>query len=426
MPKEGLFIESVDDFPHSSVPDDKRRGAINQSLIWMGYSIWPGGLLAGGIIALGLPVYEAIGATLVGCLILFLLHLLQGTMGRRTGLGIATLYGETWGKWGRLIPAGLIGIALWGWFGVVTGLVGEWFFDLVGVGTIWIYVIFFGALFAANTIFGWKGLAWIAVIGTPTILAIAIWAVPIAIGQGGGWAAIVAATPVTTMTWGAAIGITIANWAVGTAAAPDFYRWTKNARGVSSGAVAGMIIGNGGTMIIGIILAAGTGSFDLLSVFAKLGLFAVAIWFLIAGIWTSAQNNLYAASLEFSNLFGIRRLWTAIAAAVAGTTFAGLGLYGAFTNWLLALGVVFPAIIGVAIADYWVKHKGSYADVDFSRVPHAFAFNAVIAWAVGVAMEWWLGTLHLGVQCLNGLVIAFVLYVGLTYVLPNFKIASRS
>ena len=85
MPKKGLFIEAVDDFPDSPVPDEKRRGAINQSLIWMGYSIWPGGLLAGGIIAMGMPVYQAIGATLVGCLILFLLHLLQGTMGRRTG-----------------------------------------------------------------------------------------------------------------------------------------------------------------------------------------------------------------------------------------------------------------------------------------------------------------------------------------------------
>jgi cytosine permease len=217
----------------------------------------------------------------------------------------------------------------------------------------------------------------------------------------------------------------MANWAVATSASPDFYRYAKNWKGVAAGAFGGMILGNGGTMVIGAILAAGVGNADLMVVMSKLGLYSIAIWFLIAGVWTSAQTNVYVSSLSLSNIFKVRRFWMAILCGLVGTIMGGLGLYTVFIQWLIVLGVIFPGIIGIFVADYWLINKGIYREGDFTNIQYKINVPAIIAWIIAVIAEYFLGKANMGVQFLNGFLIALVVYTLLSLVFVRKETTSK-
>ena len=405
------LIERVEDYVNQPVPYDLRKGPWAQFIIWSGWAIWPGSLLVGGAVGAGLTLGSSIAAIIIGSLILVVLHFLLGRIGSQTGMSTPIIAINSWGQYGRIIPAVLYAVTLWGWFGVVTGFAGSMFQSVFGAGAIWLWALIFGILFTLAAIYGFRGLAIVSQLGSPLIVIICIWSFFAAVSKSGGWASLAAIHPAGSISFGVAVGITIANWAAATTACPDFYRYARDNKSVFSGAVGGMLVGNAFTMIIGAILALGVKNPDIIAVMKELNLIWVAAIFIIFGVWTSAQTNVYVSSLALANIFKTRRLYMALLCGLIGTILAATGIYAKFINFLTVLGVIFPGIIGIFIVDYWIFNRGHYGSEILAIKHKSLKWSAVIAWVVSMLVEYYFGKAGIGIQVLNGIIVGCVSYL---------------
>ena len=409
--KQVPLIERSEDFVDQPVPAELRKGPWAQFVIWSGWAIWPGSLLAGGAVGAGLSLVNSIMAILVGSLILVLLQFLLGRIGSQSGMSTPIIAASSWGKWGRIIPTILYALTLFGWFGVVTGFAGQMFQSVFDSGNASLWALIFGIMFTAAAVYGFRGMAMVSQLGAPLIVVICIWSFFEAVVKSGGWAHLVEIQPASTISFGAAVGITIANWATATAACPDFYRYAKNSRSVFAGAVGGMLVGNAFTMIIGAILALGVKNPDILVVMKELNLLWIAAIFIIFSVWTSAQTNIYVSSLALANIFRTRRLYMAVLCGAVGTILAATGIYANFISFLNVLGVIFPGIIAIFAVDYWVINKGYYNLETLRQQERAVKWSAVFAWLISMAAEYYLGKAGMGIQVINGIVVGALAYL---------------
>ena len=74
--------------------------------------------------------------------------------------------------------------------------------------------------------------------------------------------------------------------------------------------------------------------------------------------FTTNDKNLYSGGLALTNMFpGIARWIHTLILGVLGTALACLRITKYFTNWLLALGVVFSPLVGILLTDYFIVHR---------------------------------------------------------------------
>ncbi len=82
---------------------------------------------------------------------------------------------------------------------------------------------------------------------------------------------------------------------------------------------------------------------------------------LFLNIWTTQDNTIYNFSVAGCNMFRVRnrKRFTIIGAGI-GTLLAVLGIYEVLVPYIAFLGTFIPPIGGIIIADFFIKHKGSY------------------------------------------------------------------
>lgn len=141
---------------------------------------------------------------------------------------------------------------------------------------------------------------------------------------------------------------------------------------------------------------------------------------LVASILKVNDWNLYPSSLGLANatqvLFGLRinRATVAIGLGIIGTILSALGFANQFQNFLTELGILFPPIAAIMIADYFVlktwraeldesRERGSLPDTVVNWVP-----AGLIAWGVGYLVGKFIA---FGVPSINSLIVAFLVYL---------------
>jgi cytosine permease len=185
------------------------------------------------------------------------------------------------------------------------------------------------------------------------------------------------------MPFGVAASIIAGSFMVGAVIGPDITRYAKNAKHAVGASIIGFFVGFSLMVYAGSILAQATGQWDVVQIMIGLGWGLIAMVVLVLAQWTTNDNNLYSAALNFSVIFRRSPKWQlTIVAGILGIILGLWGIYGHFVSWLMILSVTIPPIGGVYVADYFIFHKDFYHFKNLDKVPK-FRPLMFLAWIAG-------------------------------------------
>jgi cytosine permease len=133
-------------------------------------------------------------------------------------------------------------------------------------------------------------------------------------------------------------------------------------------------------------------------------------------MWTTQDNTIYAFSIAGSNMFrsSCRTLFVLGGATIA-LFMAWGGIYEGLVQYLILLGTFIPPIGGIIMADYWVNRRGQFPSLDTPQP--AFNWAGVIAYGAASAIAYLTSQAGWGIVPINGIVVALMLYIGLSRVI---------
>jgi cytosine permease len=425
---------ALEDYGTTPVPESEGKSWFTVGIVFWGVAFCLPAFLITSFVASSVRLGTAIGAFVIGVLILTAITAATGLLGAHTrqSFGMSARY--TFGKWGALIIQIAMFFAMWGWFGVQLGFfvagLGDgglvFAFSAVGAGGIppWLLMVIGGALMTTTAVFGFKAIERLTVVAIPLLLIIVI-ATIVRSYQGVSFAEVAARTGEGAMPFGAAISIVVSSFAVGALAGPDLARYSKN-KGHAAG---GMIFGMGAGFFVVLVLAAimikGAGEMDFSKVMLRQ---PNAFWLILAVItillaaWTTNDNNLYQGSLALNAVLTMIPKWVlTLIGGVVGTIFAliGINTAGGFTTFLGIIAVVIPPAGAVMAVDYLLFRGEGYRSEDYKKVP-AIRVESVISWALGSAFGF-LTNFNVfrftGIIVLDSFIIAAVVHVIISLIL---------
>lgn len=398
----------------------ERRSTADVALVAAGFCICMSGLFTGAAMAAGLSLWQAIFASFIGNVILAIYGGLVGAAGAQKGVSTTMLSRHAFGREGAKIIGLLWGVTLIGWYSVQTGFFGmtinAMFPNGAGLTSVPIAAAWGGLLMMVTAYYGYRGISILSRVAVPAIVVLALIGIFMAVGQAGGLGALAAVAPAVPITLGTGITLAVGSFAVGAVIQADITRYAKDTRSAWIATVFGYMVANTFIISAGAITHLATGAGDLPSAMVALGLGIPGLLVLIAGQWTTNDNNLYSASLGISNVVKAKKGHIVIVAGVIATAFGVWGLADHFVPWLILLGVGIPPVAGILIADYWLLKRGSYAFGPGTRYA-GWSWPAFAAWigssALGYIITW-------GIPSVNSILIAFVLYLALMRLCQTF------
>ena len=225
----------------------------------------------------------------------------------------------------------------------------------------------------------------------------------------------------------AAISTVIGLFALGATCNADYTRYCKSRADVAKATLLGVLPAATIMILVGAIMALGTGNYDVTSMFAGLGLPVLAMIVLVLATWTTNTGNAYMSGLAVCKMFSIkdkkRPIVTMVVGAI-GIIFAIMGLADVLNTYISIIGAVVPPIMGIIIADYWVICKGRKENWAPQR---GINWVGIISWICGggFALLETLGVFTVFSPALDGIIIAFVIYIILFKLLSNTKLIGQ-
>lgn len=385
---------------------------------WLGLAtIWFGGmvsvpaLLIGSTLIAGLPFYDALLAAFIGCTIVATFMSLEGVAAVRERRDTVSLASSSFGRTGGKTVVGVaLGVALLGWFGVQSGVAGASFSKIMNV-SFGVHVptplasMGLGILMMLTAVFGFQHLKWLNFIAVPCKIMLVGYAVIVAF-QGTGFEVITQYQPPADrrIDFYTAVGLSIGFFSVGGVIAPDYARHARTRRDAVLGAVLGLIPAALGLAACGAMLAIIQQTYDIVEIYAKLGMPVLALSVLIIATWSTNVMNAYSSGLAITQLLHWpqeRRQLATVIAGVLGCLLAASGILQHFTSFLMLLTITVPPVAGVLVCDYWIAR--SYT----SSEQQSWKFDGIFAWGAGVAVM--LGLTH-PLKNVLGIVVAGVVY----------------
>jgi cytosine permease len=218
---------------------------------------------------------------------------------------------------------------------------------------------------------------------------------------------------------GLATGTTLVagGFMVGMVITPDMTRFNRKPSDVIKQTLIGVTIGEYLIALIGVLLAHALRTSDIINIVTSTSGW-VGTLILIAGTIKINDWNLYSGALGIINfastVFGrsLNRAVVTVCVGVAGSVLAALGILNYFTGFLTLLGVSFPPIAGIMVAEYYIVKRW--------RGDLAAAGNALPetepTWVPATLVVWLASALigdlvPFGIGALNALIASIVLYV---------------
>ncbi|MDQ7793558.1 MAG: cytosine permease [bacterium] len=418
----GRPVDYAGDHAVTPILPSERRSTFDVALVAAGFCICMSGLFTGAAMAAGLSLWQAIFATFIGNTILAVYGGLVGAAGAQKGVSTTMLSRHAFGRDGAKVIGLLWAVTLVGWFSVQTGFFGQTINAMFPNGnplaSVQVAAGWGGLLMMVTAYFGYRGLSVLSKFAIPAITILALIGIFAAVGQSGGLGALAAIAPVAPITVGTGITLAVGSFAVGATIQADITRYAKDVKAAWIATVFGYMIANTFIIGAGAITALATGSGDLPSAMIALGLGIPALLILIAGQWTTNDNNLYSSSLGVSNVIKAKKKHIVLVLGVVATAFGVWGMADYFVPWLVILGVGIPPVAGILIADYWLLKRGNYTFGPGTRYA-GWSWPAFAAWLIasvlGYHITW-------GIPSVNSIVIAFVLYLGLMHLCQNLRV----
>ncbi|MER6175052.1 cytosine permease [Streptosporangium sp. NPDC001681] len=413
----------LDDHALEPVPAHRRKSLIQMIIVQIGWNISVSSFLVGGVVGGGTTFGEGMAAILVGNLVLVAVSALIGLVGYRTGLSSYLAARVVFGRQGAVVVSLLLGVIAMGFIGVLMDTWSGAVHKLIPAIPPWAFILAFGAAITTTAIFGFKGLAKFSAIAVPIEVAIALLALFKIGGGDGGFAEVAAQQPAVPIGFAVAVGAVISTWVTGAALVGDVTRFASHGRDVIISCFAGFVVGAGVFEIIATVSAMSVGNSNFVLVMQGLGLLAPAAVMLVLALWNTADNNLYSASLAFtnaSNTLGLRvgkPTWTIISIVIA-ILVAFAGLAAQFLVFLNVIAIIAPPFAGVLIAHFWILARHHTGDQLLESAP-AVRAEALVAWVVAALLAKYTDVLL--TDAIEGLVYGFVCYAVLGWAVTALR-----
>lgn len=411
-----------DDYALERVPEEARYSWWVMAAQRFGQLSDLSGFLLGAALGFGMAFRDAFLAIALGTLILEAVALLAGLAGQREGLSTSVLARWTgFGQVGSALIGLAIAISLIGWFGIQSALSAESLASLVGVLPVWAWSLVFGLAVTAIVVYGFGSMAWTAYITIPAMMLLVGWSVgsELADHSLGELMTSGHAGPALSLAQGTVL--VVGGFIAGAVIAPDMTRFNRSRADVAKQTVVGITLGQFPFALAGVLLAQALETSDIVEIVTSTS-GTVGVLIIISATLKINDWNLYSASLGIVNftqtVFGLRlnRASVTVVVGILGSVLAAVGILDRFTDFLILLGVVFPPVGGILIAEYFLV-RAFTGELDTDRetggVPASCpsVVPATLAvWAagslVGHYVDW-------GVDSLNALATSFLLYLGL-------------
>ena len=409
-------------------PDRRTWNWWHIASLWIGMAICiPTYTLASGLVDQGWTWQAAVGAVVLGNIVVLVPIALNSYAGTRYGIPFPVLARASFGVLGANIPAILRALVACGWFGIQTWIGGWAIYKLFeamwpGIATLPQFLPAFVGLntgeFLCFMLF-WAMNVWIVLRGMDSIKFLETWGSPFLLAVGVAlfvWAAVRAGGlgPMLQNRSGSAVGrlgglgsvfgagltSAVAFWGTMALSIPDFSRYARSQRDQ----VVGQAVGLPATMALFAFIGAavtnatlvifGTRIADPVALLARIGgplmIILSMAGLTVATLTTNIAANIVAPANAFSNVAPHKITFKrgAMITAVIGIVMMPWRLYNdaaayIFT-WLIGYGALLGPIAGIMIADYFAVRGGQLVVNDLYRRHGVYEYRFGINWiAVG-------------------------------------------
>jgi cytosine permease len=376
--------------------------------------------LLGSTLGFGMGFWDAFWALTLGAVVLEVVAIFVGIIGVREGLQTSVITRWTgFGHAGSSLIGLAIGISLIGWFGIQSAVSAAGLYALLGGLPTWAWALLFGLAVTMIVLWGFASMQWVAYITVPSFLLLVGWAIfsELTNHNFGELVRSAPAGPQLTLLQGTTL--VAGGFIVGAVITPDMTRFNRSIGDVVKQTVVGITIGEYVVGLAGVLLAHAIRSNDIIMIVTS-SVGWVGTLVIILGTLKINDWNLYSSGLGIVNfvdtVFGRRlnRAMVTLAVGVVGSVLAAGGILDRFTDFLIVLGVAFPPIAGIMVAEYFVVKRWRPL-LDASRAQGVLPATAptwvpatIVIWVgaalIGKYWEW-------GLPSINSLVIAFAAYV---------------
>ena len=359
----------------ASVPLEQRQHWITPAVIFGGLEFTIPVLMVGATLAGSFGLGKIFWILLISLFgIQWIGNALQGYIGAKTGRSSSVIARSSFGKLQARFIVGLtIFVVSLGWWALQTSVAGNAISIMFGINYkeqvgLWaLIVIVAGLLFALPSIIGYGSMKWTDYIAVPAGLLLVIVAIYLSF-KNTGWDTISSWQPESSMSILAAIslviGVNVSQWVI----ASDYTRYAKPTFRDNMLIPSGIVLVGFPLFIVGAMMSVGVGDADIVNVMVNLGFPVWGFLILWLATWTSQLVNNYSMGLALSSLLNINsnrgRALLTFAGTIIAIIIALSGILNYFEDFLYMTALIYPAIAGVMMADFFLLRNMKWVDND--------------------------------------------------------------
>lgn len=412
--------EHVDDYALSRVPTTARKH-------WFGIAVQRFGqvsalsqFLLGATLGYSMTFTDAFWSILFGSIIVEAIMCLVGIIAMKEGLNTALLARWTgFGEVGASLVGLAVGISLIGWFGIQSAISADSLEALMpGVLPVPVWAIIIGLAVTAICAFGFVGMQWIANVTVPLFLLLVGWSVTSELLRHDLGELVTSAPAGPSMSVVGGSALVAGGIIVGAIITGDMTRFNRSGADVVKQTVVGTSLGEFGIGLAGVLLAHAARTGDVVAIITTSVGF-VGLLVIITGTLKINDWNLYSSALGLVNFVSttfrvqLNRMWTTVILGIVGTVLGAVGILGQFEAFLSLLGVAFPPIAGIMVAEYFFVRTWRGA-LEESRAAGRLPATAprivpatLVIWAVSAVLGY---VVTWGIPPVLSLIVSMLLY----------------
>lgn len=434
------YLKSPDLLPIAN--KDRKIGTFGFSNMWIGMAVVLAAFAIGGSGVQHLSLWWVILATLIGSLAIGFFITLTGDIGIEHGVSFPVYMRAPFGTMGTHIPSIVRGVTASFWFGINTyfgsAALNGILFTLFGFDNWFLCYVIFAAAQLINTSLGIKAVERFADLAAPIIILISMWIYASlsdhAVEQGRNvWSWV--ESPVTgAAVFTAFVVVIFSNmgfWATLAADIPTISRfvkapqhernWFKRNKSPIIGNMIALPLTQTFMVVIGGVSYIAVQNYDpivaLQEAASGIVLGVLLIMIVLAQWSTNVAANLIPAATIFSNVGGPKVPFYVgvLMAGVIGTVVQPWNLFNVLIPFLLTIGGILSAIVGILYSDYYLlrKRRVNVPDLYESKGQYRYMngvnMAGMLSWLFGGLAAYWLSNYSFLVGFVVGAVCYYVL-----------------
>jgi cytosine permease len=276
----------------------------------------------------------------------------------------------------------------------------------------------FGLAVTAIVAIGFVGMQWLANIAVPLFLILVAWSVISELSKHSIGDLITSPAPGPAMSLWQGTGIVAGGLIVGAIITADMTRFNRSRADVIKQTVVGVSAGEFAIGLTSVLLAHAAASGDIVAIVTS-SIGFVGLIIVITGTLKINDWNLYSSTLGLVNFIStvfstnLHRVTTTIVLGVIGSVLAAAGILTQFISFLVILGVAFPPIAGIIVAEYFFVRRWR-GDLEATRASGRLPEYAprivpatIIIWIVSALVGYFVTW---GISAVWSLLLSIVLY----------------